>query len=60
MEVGNLFKYVLSLAMVHAASGTLEVATFAVMVKAAETVQHKQISYAKFNHMLHKPSAKKR
>ena len=52
MEVGNLIKYILSLAMVHIASGTLGIATFAVMVKAAETVQHKQLSYVKFNRML--------
>jgi hypothetical protein len=58
MEVRNLIKYVLSLAMVHAASGTLGIATFALLVKTAATVQHKQLSYVKFNRMLHSPPLK--
>ena len=55
MGVDKVIGYALSLAMVYAAGGTLGFATFAVMVKASESVQHKQISYAKFNRMLHQP-----
>ncbi len=54
MEVDKIIKFALVLAIGYAACGELGSATAALSKKTLNAIQHKQLSYAKFNRMLQK------